>query len=99
MNRALIFCVAAFWFALEICSARAVQRISEFTPWKIEGPVEMKIESYPGKPGISVLAQSGESTPAPWSTGAAVCPKRTSDGWASERIQISISFGSQVGRS
>ena len=80
MNRALIFCVAAFWFALEICSARAVQRISEFTPWKIEGPVEMKIESYPGKPGISAAESANSARPAPWSTGAATCSKRTSDG-------------------
>jgi len=43
---------------IESAARRAVSRISEFTPWKIEGPVEMKIESYPGKPGVSAAELS-----------------------------------------
>jgi D-amino peptidase len=36
---------------IQAASRRAVARIKEFTPWKIQGPVEMKIEYYPGTPG------------------------------------------------
>lgn len=41
---------------------RAVERIREFSPWKLEGPFEMKIESYPETPGVTAAALSrGES--------------------------------------
>src|SRR6266852_5566856 len=43
---------------IESAARRAVNRIGEFTPCKIEGPVEMKIESYPGKPGVSAAELS-----------------------------------------
>ncbi len=43
---------------IESAARRAVSRIGEFAPWKIEGPVEMKIESYPGKPGVSAAELS-----------------------------------------
>jgi len=35
---------------------RAVSRVKEFTPWKLESPVEMKIEYYPGTPGVTAAA-------------------------------------------
>ena len=52
---------------IEAAARRAVARIHEFAPWKIEGPVEMKIESFPGPPGVSAAAQSraGEKEVAP----------------------------------
>jgi D-amino peptidase len=42
---------------------RAVERIHEFSPWKIEGPVEMKVESYPepvGKTSEELSRSSGK---------------------------------------
>jgi hypothetical protein len=39
---------------------RAVTRIHEIAPWKVQEPVEMKIESFPGKPGVSAAALSHE---------------------------------------
>ncbi|MFB3826071.1 MAG: M55 family metallopeptidase [Bryobacteraceae bacterium] len=30
---------------------RAVERLAEFQPWRIQGPVEMRIEFFPGKDG------------------------------------------------
>jgi D-amino peptidase len=38
---------------IQAAARRAVTRIREFAPWKIEGPVEMTVESYPGAPGVS----------------------------------------------
>lgn len=38
---------------IRAAARRAVTRIREFAPWKIEGPVEMTVESYPGAPGVS----------------------------------------------
>ena len=32
---------------IQAAAARAVKRISEFTPWKVEGPVEMVFQYYP----------------------------------------------------
>jgi D-amino peptidase len=32
---------------IKAAASRAVQRISEFTPWKVEGPVEMVFQYYP----------------------------------------------------
>src|SRR6266436_4349214 len=43
---------------IQTAARRAVTRVKEFAPWKISGPVEMKIESFPGKPGISTTALS-----------------------------------------
>ena len=43
---------------IQAAAHRAVARIHEFAPWKIEGPVEMKIESFPGTPGVSAAALS-----------------------------------------
>jgi len=43
---------------IQAAAHRAVTRVKEFAPWKISGPVEMKIESFPGKPGISTTALS-----------------------------------------
>src|SRR5438105_8484123 len=39
----------------QAAARRAVTRIREFAPWKIEGPVEMTVESYPGAPGVSAI--------------------------------------------
>jgi len=47
---------------IEAAARSAVRRASEFTPWKIEGPVEMKIESYPGKPGVSAAELSRDES-------------------------------------
>jgi D-amino peptidase len=41
---------------IQAAARRAVARIKEFAPWKIEGPVEMKIEYYPGAPGVPAAA-------------------------------------------
>ncbi len=38
---------------IEASARRAVERIHEFAPWKIEGPIEMRIEYYPEAPGKS----------------------------------------------
>jgi D-amino peptidase len=52
---------------IQAAARRAVTRIHEFAPWKIEGPVEMKIESFPGTPGVSAaaLSKAGEKELAP----------------------------------
>ncbi len=52
---------------IQAAARRAVARIHEFTPWKIEGPVEMKVESFPGTPGVSAaaLSKAGEKELAP----------------------------------
>ena len=52
---------------IEAAARRAVARIHEFAPWKITGPVEMKIESFPGTPGVSAaaLSRAGEKEVAP----------------------------------
>jgi len=52
---------------IQIAARRAVRRIREFAPWKIEGPVEMKIEYFPAKPGVPAAAMSraGEKENAP----------------------------------
>jgi D-amino peptidase len=36
---------------------KAVQRVKEFRPWKIDGPVEMKFEYYPSKDGTTKSVQ------------------------------------------
>ncbi len=47
---------------IETAARRAVARIREFAPWKIDGPVEVKFEYYPESPGVSAAAVSrGES--------------------------------------
>ena len=47
---------------IEARARRAVERIREFTPWIIEGPVELKFEYYPDAPGVSAAALGrGES--------------------------------------
>jgi len=52
---------------IQAAAHRAVARIHEFAPWKIEGPVEMKVESFPGTPGVSAaaLSKAGEKELAP----------------------------------
>jgi D-amino peptidase len=46
---------------IEAAARRAVERIREFPPWKIEGPVELRFEYYPETPGASSTALSTES--------------------------------------
>jgi D-amino peptidase len=41
---------------IQEAAERAVRRIGEFQPWRIEGPVEMKVESYPEGPGVATAA-------------------------------------------
>jgi len=43
---------------IQAAARRAVARIREFAPWKIPGPVEMKIEAFPGQPGLTAAAMS-----------------------------------------
>lgn len=52
---------------IQAAAARAVKRIREFAPWKISGPVEMKIEYFPGRPGVpaEALSTSGEKQVSP----------------------------------
>ena len=46
---------------IEAAARRAVERIREFLPWKIEGTVELKFEYYPESPGASSTTLSTES--------------------------------------
>jgi D-amino peptidase len=46
---------------IRAAAARAVGRIREFKPWKIEGEVEMKIEYYPESPGTTAAALSRDN--------------------------------------
>ena len=41
---------------IETAARRSVARIREYTPWKIEGPVELKFEYYPESPGTPASA-------------------------------------------
>jgi D-aminopeptidase len=41
-------------------ATRAVRRLGEFAPWKLEGEVEMKIEYYPESPGATAAALTTE---------------------------------------
>jgi D-amino peptidase len=41
---------------IQAAANRAVKRISEFKPWKLQTPVEMKIEFYPGAAGVPATA-------------------------------------------
>jgi len=43
---------------IQAAARRAVARIREFAPWKVQEPVEMKFEYFPGKPGESAAALS-----------------------------------------
>ena len=45
---------------IQAAARRAVERLREFVPWKIEGPVELKFEYYPKAPGSSSTALSTE---------------------------------------
>jgi D-amino peptidase len=45
---------------IQAAAKRAVERLKEFTPWKIDGDVEMKIEYYPEAPGKTTAALSGD---------------------------------------
>jgi D-amino peptidase len=36
---------------IQAAATKAVKRAGEFTPWKIEGAVELKFEYYPESPG------------------------------------------------
>jgi len=56
---------------IEAKARHAVERIREFSPWKIEGPIELKFEYYPEAPGIS----SGELSRA---EGKQVAPRTSS---------------------
>lgn len=46
---------------IQMAAYRAVQRIREFTAWRIEGPVELKFEYYPEAPGASSTVLSTDS--------------------------------------
>jgi D-amino peptidase len=45
---------------IQAAASRAVARIHDFTVWKIEGPVEVRIEYFPEAPGVPSTALSGE---------------------------------------
>jgi D-aminopeptidase len=36
---------------IEAAARRAVERLKEFSPWKLDGPVELKFEYWPETPG------------------------------------------------
>src|SRR6266704_1878769 len=46
---------------IEAAARRAVQRLSEFAPWKIQGEVEWKFEYYPESPGTPAPVLSREN--------------------------------------
>jgi len=46
---------------IEAAARRAVARLREFAPWKIDGPIELKFEYYPEAPGSSSSALSTET--------------------------------------
>src|SRR5215831_18726603 len=50
---------------IEAKARRAVERLPEFSPWKIEGPIELKFEYYPETPGgaASQLSQGKQVFP------------------------------------
>ncbi len=41
---------------IRAAARRAVERIRDFTAWKIDGPVELKFEYYPETPGVPAAA-------------------------------------------
>jgi D-amino peptidase len=43
---------------IQAAARRAVTHVREFVSWKIQSPVEMKIEYFPGKPGVPAAALS-----------------------------------------
>ena len=46
---------------IQAAARRAVERLREFAPWKIDGPIELKFEYYPEAPGSSSAALSTET--------------------------------------
>ena len=46
---------------IEAAARRAVQRLGEFSPWKIQGEVELKFEYYPESPGTPAAVLSREN--------------------------------------
>jgi D-amino peptidase len=46
---------------IEVAARRAVERLAEFRPWKIDGPVELRFEYYPETPGMPAAALSREN--------------------------------------
>lgn len=46
---------------IQAAARRAVERLREFSPWKIEGPLELKFEYYPETPGSSSSTLSTET--------------------------------------
>src|SRR5262249_37459621 len=46
---------------IQSAARRAVERLREFAPWKIDGPVELKFEYYPEAPGSSSSTLSTET--------------------------------------
>lgn len=46
---------------IRTAARRAVERIKEFAPWKIDGPIELKFEYYPEAPGANSTSLSTET--------------------------------------
>jgi D-amino peptidase len=46
---------------IQAAARRAVERVREFSPWKIAGDVEMRIEYYPEAPGATAAELSREN--------------------------------------
>jgi len=46
---------------IELAARRAVERLGEFRPWEIAGPIELKFEYYPDSPGATAAALSREN--------------------------------------
>ena len=45
---------------IQSAAARAVKRLPEFSPWKIEGEVELRFEYYPESAGVPAAALTTE---------------------------------------
>jgi D-amino peptidase len=46
---------------IQAAARRAVEHLREFSPWKIEGPIELKFEYYPDVPGSSSTTLSTDT--------------------------------------
>jgi len=47
---------------IEAAARRAVERLKEFSPWKLDGPIELKFEYWPETPGVpsALLRREGK---------------------------------------
>jgi hypothetical protein len=70
---------------IQAAASRAVERVKEFSPWKIEGPIELKY--YPGGARIKLLGTAprrSSSCRERSPIAAATSWKPFSNGWGSK---------------